>query len=420
MTTAAAARGSGRRVLLIVALGLLLAGVVAVSGSGVGKPYDLDDSGDQGYKALGLILERLGAHINRVDVGRVTPSLAATTPVVFVPVADGATPAMVARWRSYARAGGTLVVGTPLPNSALHSIGVSNPDDFRIVAQPTDVCDIEALVGLGPIDPDGAAPLTFPAAASSCYGGNDLALVASQSLGTGSIVTLASPDLLTNEAMRPHNQEVDDPHEPMRDNIVVAQRLLDPDGSTRLAIVTSGLDTASTSGHTKSMTDFLSPGVKVGLWELLAAAIFLLWWRARRLGRVVAEPQPVPIAGSELVAAVGNMMSRRHDPGRAAETVRRDTVAAVGERLGVPRDTDPRLVAAMIAQRTGRDEATVAAALFASSVQTDADLITVTSQLESIRQEMLHGRHPAALVSGAAAPTQVSGGPVSGGPVSGG
>jgi hypothetical protein len=417
--TTATTRRSRRGTLLIVALALLLAGVVAVSGSGVGKPYDLDDSGDQGYKALGLILGRLGAHVDRIDVDRLSPQLAATAPVAFVPVAEGATSAMVARWRSYARAGGTLVVGTRLPGSRLHNIGVANPDEFRVNAQPADLCDIEALAGLGSIDPDGAAPLTFPDDASSCYGGDDLALVVRQSLGSGSIVTLASPDLFTNEAMRPHDQEVDDPREPMRDNVVVAQRLLDPDGSTHLAVVTSGVDTATSSGHTKSVTDFLSPGVKVGLWELLAAAIFLLWWRARRLGRVVAEAQPVPIAGSELVAAVGNMMSRRHDPGRAAETVRRDTNSALAARLGIARDTDPRLVATMIAQRTGRAEATVAGALFASPVHTDADLIAVTSQLESIRQEMLHGRQPAASVSGAAAPTPVSGGPVPGGPVSG-
>jgi hypothetical protein len=228
-----------------------------------------------------------------------------------------------------------------------------------------------------------------------------------QVLGSGRLVTLASPDLFTNEAMRPHDQEVDDPHEPMRDNVVVAQRLLDPDGSTRVAVVTSGIGTSVSSGHTRQVTDFLSPGVKAGIWELLAAAVLYMWWRARRHGRVVVESQPVPIAGSELVAAVGNMMSRRRDPGRAAATVRRDTSRVLGERLGVPRDTDPRLLATMIAPRIGRDEADVAAALFATPVQTDADLIAVTSQLESIRQEMLHGRRPPAAstpVPGSTAP----------------
>jgi hypothetical protein len=140
----------------------------------------------------------------------------------------------------------------------------------------------------------------------------------------------------------------------------------------------------------------MRPGVKVGLWELLVAVIFYLWWRSRRHGRVVSEPQPVPIAGSELIAAVGNMMSRRHDPARAAGTVRDDTARALGERLGVPRDTDPRLLATMIAQRTGRDPSTVAGALFANPVHNDAELIAVTAQLESIRQEILHGRQPAA------------------------
>ena len=57
------------------------------------------------------------------------------------------------------------------------------------------------------------------------------------------------------------------------------------------------------------------------------AALLLALWRARRLGRPVAEPVPVELAGSELTAAVGDLMARGH----------RREAAAAGLRDGVRR-----------------------------------------------------------------------------------
>ena len=51
--------------------------------------------------------------------------------------------------------------------------------------------------------------------------------------------------------------------------------------------------------------------------------VFALW-RARRLGRPVAEVQPVEIAGSELVVAVGNLLQKSGRPETAAERLRSD------------------------------------------------------------------------------------------------
>jgi hypothetical protein len=390
VTPTAVRRGTGRGWLLLALVVVAVVGLVLASGPGSGEPYDLDDAGVTGYKGLRLLLEDLGATVRQVDASDVGPR--ADVDVAFVPVAVGADRAQVARWRSFARAGGTLVLGTPLDRNA------SSPSAFGagldIVALPPRTCDVPRLADARAIDPAGADAIHVPAGAESCYGDGTTAMVVRQPLGAGEVVTLASPDLLTNEAMRPHDQEVDDPARPMADNVVVAARLLDPGGTATVAVVTSGVRAAPVGGDT-SLADLVSPGVKLGLWQLVVAFVLFAWYRGRRLGRVVAEPQPVPVAASELVAAVGNLMERRDDPGRAAALLRAETTAELTARLGVPRSTDPSIVAALVAERTGRDADAVAATLSHRPVTTDEQLLAVAAQLDVIRQEVLHGRHPA-------------------------
>ena len=88
-------------------------------------------------------------------------------------------------------------------------------------------------------------------------------------------------------------------------------------------------------------------------------------------------------------------MERRQDPGRAAQLLRREAVGELGVRLGVPRATDPSIVATMVADRTGRDRDAVLAVLSTRPVTTDEQLLAVSTQLEAIRQEVLHGHRAA-------------------------
>jgi hypothetical protein len=374
-------------------LGVIVALVLA-SGHDTGDPYDLDDAHTYGYKGLRLVLEAEGGTVERIDAAELDAGLARRVPVVLVPVAHQASRAMTRRWDDYVRAGGTLVLGTPRRHAGPQTDVDPSGSDLDIVATPRGVCDLPRLADARAEDPAGSLPLHVPVGAESCYGDGDTALVVRQAVGDGAIVTLASPDLLTNEAMRPHDQDIDDPHTPMRDNVVVASRLLDPDGQGTVAVVTSGL-AAVVEGRTQ-LSDLIGSGVKLGIWQLIAAFVLFAWYRGRRFGRVVVEAQPVPIAGSELVEAVGNLMERRSDPGRAAWLLRRDTAEDLAMRLGVPRSTDVSVLAAMIAARTGRDADAVAGTLAATPVTSDDQLVAVAAHLEAIRQEILHGRHTTA------------------------
>ena len=142
-------------------------------------------------------------------------------------------------------------------------------------------------------------------------------------MAEGRVTTIAGPGLFTNEAMRPKNSEVDVPRLPMPDNVVLAQRLLASRGTERIAVVVSGLTSVSPAARQRTIWSQMSEGVRLGLWQLVVAAILFAVVTARRLGRIVVEPQPVPIAGSELVSAVGNLMERRQDPADAVDAALR-------------------------------------------------------------------------------------------------
>jgi hypothetical protein len=392
VTTAASRRAAGR---VWIGLGVALAVVVAVvlaSGHDTGERYDLDDAQASGYKGLRLVLEAGGGTVERIDAAALDAELAQRVPVAFVPVAQAASAAAARRGEAYARAGGTLVLGTPQRDTGPQTAsGEAFDPGVDIVAIPRGVCDIAALRDARAVDPSGSVALRVPWGAESCYGDGDTALVVRQAVGAGAIVTLASPNLFTNDAMRPHDQDVDHPHAPMRDNVVVASRLLDPVGQGTVAVVTSGV--AAVVDGQRQLSDLIGAGVKLGIWQLIAAFVLFAWYRGRRFGRVVVEAQPVPIAGSELVEAVGNLMERRDDPGRAAWVLRRDAAGDLAMRLGVPRSTDVSVVAAMIGARTGRDPAAVLGTLATAPVTSDDELLAVAADLEAIRQEVLHGRH---------------------------
>jgi hypothetical protein len=129
--------------------------------------------------------------------------------------------------------------------------------------------------------------------------------------------------------------------------------------------------------------------VKRALLQLAVAFVLYALWRAVRLGRPVREDQPVEVAGSELVAAVGRLLERTHAPGAAAETLRAELRRALRARLGVPPSADVHQLAAVVAARSGADVDRVLAAIDDRPVTTDAELVTVARAVSSIHQEVL-------------------------------
>jgi len=118
------------------------------------------------------------------------------------------------------------------------------------------------------------------------------------------------------------------------------------------------------------------------------------WWRARRLGAPVLEPQPVQIAGSELVSAVGNLLQQTRDPDRAARLLRADLRRRLVERVGLPPGAPAEVIAEVTSARSGVDRARVARAVSDIPVRTEDELLDLARDIDVIRTEVLHGTAP--------------------------
>ncbi len=120
----------------------------------------------------------------------------------------------------------------------------------------------------------------------------------------------------------------------------------------------------------------------------------LVLWRSRRLGRPVLEPQPVQLAGSELVVAVGELLQRAKGREQAASVLRDDLRRWLAERLGLPPATSAEVVAEA-ASASGSSDLTAdeVLAVLAGARPADEDgLVALAHSVESVRDRVRGGR----------------------------
>jgi hypothetical protein len=218
-------------------------------------------------------------------------------------------------------------------------------------------------------------------AESSCYGDETESFVtvsrgAGGESAEGRIVALGGTRPFTNELLD------------HADNAALAAALLVPRAGTTVEWLQP--DPGAVSAE--SLSDQLTPGVRQAILQLLVAFGVFALARGRRLGRPIAESQPSQIAGSELVSAVGDLMQRTRSPARAAALLRADARRVLCERLGLAVDSEPVVIAELVAERTGLDPERARAALTDQPLQTDEDLVRLAQEIETIRQEALHGQ----------------------------
>lgn len=336
-----------------IAIVVVLVGVALVAGAPTqrnDRPLDPAANGPRGAKAVVVLLDELGAD---VDVVRGAPPADADVALVLRDRYEDDERDEVRRWVGD---GGVLVVADP--GSPLHGAGL-----------PTGACP----AGIEGVEVVGASFEIARGEGSDggCFDG----FVATATAGAGTIISVGLPTVFANE----HLGEVD--------NAVLAAGLLAPTGTERVAFLREPAGAGD-----EALLDLLGPRVAQALGQLAVAFGIYVLWRARRLGRPVVEPQPVAVAGSELVTAVGRMLGGRKQPAEAAARVRADLRRALERRLGLPADAPATHVADAVAARSGLDPATVVAALGGRTVTTDADLVEVIADLDHIRHNVLGGR----------------------------
>jgi hypothetical protein len=365
-----AATGIGRLVpwALVVAGFVVVALLAGAPGDGGGEPFDPSSTAPNGTRAL---VELIGAMGAEVEVGRAVPAAEDDVAILFTDTLDEQAVGEVEAW---VRGGGSLVVADPF--SAFTPPLAAQIGAFGVTPSlDRGRCDVAALADLDRIEPGRAVTLEVGPSHRSCFGQEAAAYVVESTSGVGTIAALGGGELFTNA------------HLGGADNAPLAARLLVPEPGVRVAVLqpSDGDGTAD-----RSLSDVMSTGVRLALVQLVVAFFVYAWFRARRLGPPVIESQPVEIAGSELVVAVGQLLQQSKDPDRAARLLRADLRRRVGERLGLPATTPPDVVADVIVARTALDQATVRQAVTDIPIQDDRALLELARTVDAVRQEVLH------------------------------
>lgn len=363
-----------RRVLpfALLAVAVLVIGLVTRNGRTEGEPLDPRSTDELGARGLVLLLEREGAEVR---LGGGVPPEGATAVVLRDQLNEQETEDLE-RW---VRAGGTLVVADPL-SSFSPAVGGSSADLFDPESEDDELlrprCALPVVSGITRIRVSAAAPYRARPGQVGCFPVRGGSYLAARSEGRGTVVALGGGGPFVN-------QQLDE-----EDNAVLAVALMAPQPGAVVTIV----EPSVLGGGRKELRDLVSRRVKDGLWQLLVAFAVFALWKARRLGRPVPEPQPVQIAGSELVVAVGNLLQQGRRRESAAAMLQSSLRRTMSERLGVPPDAPLDDFAAAAAARAGVDRHDVEAALSPTPPGDDAALVRLAQAVEALRNEVTHAR----------------------------
>jgi hypothetical protein len=363
----------------VVVATLLAVWLLGLSSGGGRAPALSPRSDDRlGTSALVALAGELGADVEVADrLPELGPDQAPDIVLLLQDLLDEEQTAVV---QDFVDAGGTLVVTDPASSFSPERAGVfDRMPDLGVPERVRQDCEIDPLAG---IDVAGVRPrhggvlYRPPLGSDSCIDDTDgSAFLVATGEGDGTVVAFGGAGVLVNAALAEG------------ENAPVAAALLAPRPGTRVVVLEPG--PLATPGGGRSLVELIAPGVKAALIQLaLAFGVYVLW-RARRLGRPVLEPQPVAVAGSELVAATGSLLDRTRSPQHAAEQLRRDLRAFLCDRLGVPRQAERRVLAAVTAERTGLDESMLSWALGPDPVLQDAQLVALARTIDRIREEVL-------------------------------
>ena len=351
-------------IVAVVVLGVVLIGPPAREG----PPLDPTSTGPSGTRALVLLLGELGAE---VDVSDQAPTAADDVVLVLADDLEASRRDDIASW---VEAGGTLVVADPM--SPLHPFPVESPGGLGLVEGSFDgTCTIPALASVEDLEPpSGSTGYGAVPGAQGCYFRDGSAYLATMPRGDGHVVAVGGAGLFVNQVLG------------SADNAVLAAALLAPRAGTSVTI----LALPGPGGGDATLTDLVGDNVKAALGQLgVAFAVYVLW-RARRLGAPVIESQPVALASSELVVAVGNLLQQARHSDRAARLVSDDLRRRLAERLGLGADSPAAHVAAVAADRTGIPVERLRTAMAPPPHPGPEALVVHAADAEALHQEVIH------------------------------
>jgi hypothetical protein len=370
---ATAGRSVVGRVLPWVAVVLGVALVVAVAGrpGEEGNPLDPASPGPLGTKGLVEVLRELGGQV-RVSADRPGPG----TETALL-LSDDLTTERRQEVLGWVRRGGTLVAADP--SSAVTEVKPVGSTRIGLLdAELERRCAEAALADVRRVAAPSGIVFEVPEAGGvrACFPRNNGAWLLIQPLGSGTVVRLGGASVLVNQELG------------KADNAVLLASLLVPVEGTSVQVLQPPLPGGGNAG----LSDLIAPRVRLALWQLVIAFVLLAFWRARRLGRPVVEPQPVQLPGAELVVAVGNLLQRAKGRGQAAGLLTDDLRRSMAERLGLPASAPADLVADTVAARTGIPRERVLRTLTQAAPRDETELVALSQAIDTIRREVTRVR----------------------------
>lgn len=370
-------------VIAVLALAALVVAVLVALplARGGQRPLDPSSATPEGARAVAEILTDQGLEVRRLD--RLDELVAAAGPGTTTVVVD---------------------VGVPLPPDRLEALGESRTDVVLLdpgfvlldafapelaLAGATEeggsvepACsqpDAEAAGGIAgggsryvPVAPGGAA-------ATVCYPqGDDPAAGGSYAVVAGDradVTVLGRPQLLTNAEL------ARDGHAALALRALGRQPVV-------LWYLPDPLDPAlAPPDAAPGPLELLPSWVPWVGWQLLVAGLVVVVWRFRRLGRLVPERLPAVVRSVETAEGRARLYRRSGARDRAAALLRADAAHDLGVRLGAPRGTSSREVAALVSAAIGDrwPAPAVTDVLVGPPPRDDAALARLAGDLDALR-----------------------------------
>lgn len=379
--------GSGARVgitallLVVAAVGMLL----LLRAQPDPEPFDPRSAAGSGTRGLVVLLQHEGAS---VDVVRSAPAPGDEHRVLILQ--DRLNDAQRRDLLAFVEAGGVVVVADPesalageVGDTSTIADGLPAFEGNEIDGQinvPLDQCDVAALSHLRGVFVRSGVRF-HGAAQAMCFRNDSGSFAVVHRRGSGLIVQLGDNELFTNSLLR------------YADNGPLATALLAPSAGSHVDILLgskAAKSAADIGSGEKTLTDLVRPGVWMAIVQLSIAFVVFALARAIRPGRPVREPAQVPIAGSELVVATGNLMQRAHHAERAGWLLRGNLYRALCKQYHLPPTSSIQALDAAVAARTSLPPGHVAATL-EREVQDNTGLVALGSTLQEIREVALAG-----------------------------
>ena len=363
VAAAPAARVWWRNVRLWVSLAAVVAlGAVAVGAvvNQPGRALDINSPDKNGSKALGVLLEKYGAHVEQTsDLDTALADASRSAVVVTAPDEYSTT-----QLADLGRAADRLVLIRP-DSRAAAPFGPNLTPVLTVGGLLHPFCADRGAVAAGPADwPDDTVRYTPGGSGlQPCY---DNALLTAPQLAV-----IGSADILRND-------NVDDEGVAALDVNAITD-------SRRVTSVVWLLPGADAGGPGRpSIWDLFPDGTGRVLWWAVVVGLLLMLWRARRLGGVVSEPLPVVVRAAELVQGHGRLYARAGARDRAAHALRAAATNRLARRLGLPRGVGAVDVATAVAPLVGRPPSDVAALLSGPPPADDAGLVQLAEDLDPL------------------------------------